>query len=73
MLGAAHPLQIALEIVVVEEELRQRPVGAIVGLALQHVDIGRRIAAFRVFFRIGGDRNLEIADFLEATSSAALA
>ena len=53
--GPANPLQIALEIVVVEEELCQRPVGAVVGLALQHVDIGSCVAALRMLFRIGRD------------------
>ena len=49
-----------------EEELGDRAVGAGVDLALEIVEIGRRVERIRVAFGIGGDRNLERRDLLQA-------
>src|ERR1700680_423263 len=48
--------------VVLEEELRDRPCRARVDLALENVEIGLEVRAFRMLFRKGRDRDLEVAD-----------
>jgi len=65
--AARNPFEVALEDIVVEKELCQRTGGAIVGLALQHFDIGGDVRAFGVFFGIGRDGNIEIAHFPQAS------
>ena len=49
-----------------EEELGDRAVGAGVDLALEIVEIGGRVGRIGMAFGIGGDRNLERRDLLQA-------
>ncbi len=49
-----------------EEELRDRAVRAGIDLALEIIEIGFAVAGVRMDFRIGGDRNVERSDRLEA-------
>ena len=65
--GGTNAIMIALEGIIIEEELRQGPVGAIIGLAFQHLDVGCCIAAFRMFFRIGRHGNIEITTLAQSS------
>ncbi len=60
--GAAGALDVALVKIVIEEELGDGARRAIVHLALQHLDVGGEIRAFGMLFRIGRDRDVEIAN-----------
>src|SRR5437868_13863627 len=66
-----------LEIIaVVEEHLGDRPGRPRVELALEIVDLDVPVRRLRMFFGIGGDRDIEIADLADAgneLSSAAIA
>ncbi len=64
--GLADPLDITLVEVVVEEELGDRPRRSIVDLALQKIDIGGEIGAFRVLLGIGRHGDLEVVDGAQA-------
>ena len=60
--AGADPVEIAKVEVVVEEHLGDGAGGAGIDLGLQHVDVGLEVAAFRMLLRIGGDRDLDVAD-----------
>ena len=61
-----HLVEVAQVEVVLEEELRDRPVGAGIDLGLQGVDVGIERGGLRVLLGIGRDRDLEVADALDA-------
>lgn len=62
----ADLVEIAEIDIVIEEELGDRPRRAGIDLLLERIDIGIERGGFRVFLGIGRDRDLEIADALQA-------
>src|SRR5258705_775380 len=62
--AGANPVEIAKVEVVVEEHLRNRARSTRIDLGLDHVDVGVDVRAFRMFFGIGRNRNLDIAMLL---------
>ena len=72
--GRAHAVEIAEIKTVLEKELGDRARRAGIDLGLEHVDVGGDRGAVRMLFRIGGDRDFDVARsrLMPATSSAAL-
>src|SRR5258705_7259431 len=62
--AGANPVEIAQVEVVVEEHLRNRARSTRIDLGLEHVDVGVDVRAFRMFFGIGRNRNLDVAVLL---------
>ncbi len=59
--AGANPVEIAEVEVVVEEDLRNGAGGAGIDFCFQEIDVSIEVRAFRMFFGIGGNRNLDIA------------
>ncbi len=64
--STAHTFDIALEKLVIKEELRNGTGCTIIDLALEHIDVGCKVRAFRVLLRISGNRNVEIIDLAQS-------
>ena len=62
--AGANPVEIAEVEIVIEEHLGDGARRAGVDLGLEHIDVGIEVAAFRMLFRIGRNRDLDVAMLL---------
>ena len=61
-----NPVEVAKIVFVLEEKLSDGAHGAGIDLRLQHVEVGFDGGTFRMFLRIGGNRDLDIRDAANA-------